>query len=104
VHSVKKPTSFEEPVQKNARWARSIFFSRKSFETELFEISGMQGVHGRSKSFQGTKLRRDSTFTSVDEIQELDSQEKQRLKPLSSEKSSKVWKRWKLRRDSESSI
>jgi hypothetical protein len=80
------------------------FLLKKILRTELFETPRMQGVHGRSKSFQGTKLRRDITFTSVAEIQELDSEEKQRLKPLSAEKSSKSRIGRKLRRYSEPSI
>jgi hypothetical protein len=32
VHNIKKLISFEELELKNTRWARSIFFSRKSFE------------------------------------------------------------------------
>jgi hypothetical protein len=76
VHNVNNLISFEEPEPKKDRWARSILFSRKSFELSYSKSQERKVCVGDRKMLQGTKLRRDITFTSVDEIQELDSQEK----------------------------
>jgi hypothetical protein len=44
VHSVKKLTSSEEPQSKNARWARIIFVSRKSFEPSFYKSQNARCV------------------------------------------------------------
>jgi hypothetical protein len=62
VHRIKNPTIFEEQEPKNVRWARSIFFSRKSFEMGFSKSLECKLCVGDRKILQEMKLRRHNTF------------------------------------------
>jgi hypothetical protein len=79
VHSVKKPTSFKEPAQKNARWARSILFSRKSFELSYSKSRECKVCMGDRNPFKDRSSEEITLFTSVDEIPEMDLSGEQRF-------------------------
>jgi hypothetical protein len=79
VHSVKKPTIFEEPTQKNARWERSIFFSRKSFELSYSKSLECKVCMGDQNPFKDRSSEDITLFTSVDDIPEMDSSGEQRF-------------------------
>jgi hypothetical protein len=91
VHSVKKPTSFEEPAQRNARWARSIFFPRKSFELSYSKSRERKVCVGDRNPVKDRSSEEIALFTSVDEIPETDSSGEQRVETFESRKIFQVW-------------
>jgi hypothetical protein len=71
VHSVNEKPSFEELEQRNARWARRIYFQEIP-QSELSKSRERKVCVGDQNPLR-IKLRIDITFTSVDEIQESNS-------------------------------
>jgi hypothetical protein len=70
VHNVKNPTSFEEPMQRNARWARRILFSRKSFELSYSKSQECKVCVGDRNPLKGRSSEDITLFMSVDKIPE----------------------------------
>jgi hypothetical protein len=84
VHNVKKLASFEEPAQDNARWARSIFFPRKSFELSYSKSQECKVCVGGRNPVKDRSSEEITLSTSVDEISEMDSSGEQRVETFES--------------------
>jgi hypothetical protein len=65
--------------QKNAKWARSIFFSRKSFELSYSKSRECKVCMGDRNPFKDRSSEEITLFSSVDEIPETDSSGEQRF-------------------------
>jgi hypothetical protein len=66
-------------MQKNARWARSIFFARKAFELSYSKSRECKVCVGDRNPFKDRSSEEIRLFTSVDEIQETDLSGEQRF-------------------------
>jgi hypothetical protein len=72
VHNVKERPSFEEPAQRNARWARRISF-QEILRFELSKSRERKVCMGDRNPFKDRSSEEITLFLSVDEILESDS-------------------------------